>query len=420
MKKFIAVLVVLFMAPLTVFADDINTSFDSDTCELTVSGELEGHDAVVSLFHNNNFLVMQTGPIGNNEYSVKFVLKYDAATTIDVAVEDEVGTQATKKSKTGVEIPACTIENNNQNEDPGNNPDPPDKILELFDGNNSIIMNDDTVGFGDHDVFNFDNMTMDDINQFLDALDLNNPDDLATYEMVNMLVDTTLDQLGDNKEFAAILNVHLRNTEILDQNNDPTEIDFSNYDGGFTLNVFIPHELFEQFQGLKFAILDEATLSLGEPLDYTYDADHDIAVLQIDRQCMIVAYLDAEYEYLDETGNQTYYKSEGGPLSFRIGGNLTAFQKLLIDGNEVDPSNYDLSEGSTIITLKASYAQSLSVGSHTVTALFNNGTATTNLTVANAPASNPGTVDNIMVYVELLIIGLFGLSMCGLMKNSKE
>ena len=402
MKKYIVLLTVLFIAPLTVNAYEVNSDFDEQKCELIVTGSMDGHDADVSLFMSSNgdFRGMQTGEINNGTFTVTFVQKYDTDTEIDIVVVNEEGQNRTEKLNEFV--PACTLQNNNNN-------NPSGKILELFDGDNSIIMNDDTLGFGDHDIFNFDNMTMDDVNQFLAALDMNNPDDVDTFNMVNTLVDATLDQLGDYKQFAAILNVHLRTTEILDSNNNPTEIDFSNYNEGFTLNVYIPKEAYEQYTGLKFAILDESTLKLGEPLEYTYDADNEIAILQIDRQCMIVAYLDAEYDYLDSTGNQTYYKSEGGPLKFRIGGNLTAFIKLLIDGVEVDSSNYTLEDGSTIITLKEDYVKTLSVGTHTVTALYNNGSATTILTIEE---SMPKTSDDVMIYVEILILALFGLSTC--------
>ena len=58
---FFIVIAIICLLPINVFAYNVNTSFDSDNCVLTVSGTQSGHDASVSLFNGNNLLGFKTG-----------------------------------------------------------------------------------------------------------------------------------------------------------------------------------------------------------------------------------------------------------------------------------------------------------------------------------------------------------------------
>ena len=59
------------------------------------------------------------------------------------------------------------------------------------------------------------------------------------------------------------------------------------------------------------------------------------------------------------------------------------FRGVEVDGNVVDPSNYDVVKGSARITLHASYLKSLKPGKHSVTVRFNNGSLNSEFTVAS-------------------------------------
>lgn len=62
--------------------------------------------------------------------------------------------------------------------------------------------------------------------------------------------------------------------------------------------------------------------------------------------------------------NQKYYTNDG-EASVRAAFPLSAFTgTVTMDGEPVDPANYTVSEGSTIITFKESYMKSLPVGTH--------------------------------------------------------
>lgn len=87
---------------------------------------------------------------------------------------------------------------------------------------------------------------------------------------------------------------------------------------------------------------------------------------------------------------QTMVVEAAKDLSFRSNAPLAFFQKVLVDGKEVARENYELTEGSTIVTLKASFLNTLGVGEHKLSVVSATGTAETNFTVAEAVKPAPG------------------------------
>ena len=60
------------------------------------------------------------------------------------------------------------------------------------------------------------------------------------------------------------------------------------------------------------------------------------------------------------------------------------FTGILVDEKEVDEDQYDAEPGSVVVTLPASFLNTLSVGEHTFTALFDDGSVSTKLNVKSA------------------------------------
>ena len=80
-----------------------------------------------------------------------------------------------------------------------------------------------------------------------------------------------------------------------------------------------------------------------------------------------------------------------GTLTFRSNAPFSEFVAVLVDGVKVDPSNYDVSEGSTIVRLKQSFLDTLSKGSHTIAIQSIGGTAAANFTItASSNSGNTG------------------------------
>lgn len=87
---------------------------------------------------------------------------------------------------------------------------------------------------------------------------------------------------------------------------------------------------------------------------------------------------------------QTMVVEAAKDLTFRSSAPLEFFQKVLVDDKEVAAENYELTEGSTIVTLKASFLNTLGVGEHTLSVVSTTGTAETTFTVAEAAKPAPG------------------------------
>ena len=120
---------------------------------------------------------------------------------------------------------------------------------------------------------------------------------------------------------------------------------------------------------------------------------------------------EVTYEILNGANSSwTLGSSEG--LTIRGAGEFSKFTGVKVDGNLLDQNNYTSKEGSTIITLKASYLNTLGAGSHTAQILWTDGSAGTTFTI-NANASGkkdnvPKTGDHTPVAWLFILAGLSG------------
>ena len=116
-----------------------------------------------------------------------------------------------------------------------------------------------------------------------------------------------------------------------------------------------------------------------------------------------------------EGANQKYVITKDNEAKFKINADFRMFDdgKVYVDNELVDPKNYTAESGSTIITLKKEFVDTLEVGEHTLKVVFaDNGIATTKFTVAKitVPVNNPKTGDNIIFYIITGILSVVGLS----------
>ena len=88
-----------------------------------------------------------------------------------------------------------------------------------------------------------------------------------------------------------------------------------------------------------------------------------------------------------EGSGQEYYTTAPSVLSFRSTAPLDEFQGVQVNGQIVDPSNYELEEGSTIVKLSTDFLKTLDIGTHEISVVSNSQTATGDFTVA-APELN--------------------------------
>ena len=82
-----------------------------------------------------------------------------------------------------------------------------------------------------------------------------------------------------------------------------------------------------------------------------------------------------------EGAQQVFNVESPSDLIFCSNADINKFQKVIIDGAVIDENNYIKSEGSTIITLKANYLNTLSNGEHEISIVSNDGIAKTSFAV---------------------------------------
>lgn len=126
-----------------------------------------------------------------------------------------------------------------------------------------------------------------------------------------------------------------------------------------------------------------------------------------------------------EGANQKYTITKNEEAKFKINADFRLFDdgKVYVDNELVDPKNYTAESGSTIITLKKEFVDTLSVGEHTLKVLFNDGgeaIATFNVARVTVPTDNPQTGDNIGFYIISGILSIVGLAGAGIFYRRKQ
>ncbi len=125
-----------------------------------------------------------------------------------------------------------------------------------------------------------------------------------------------------------------------------------------------------------------------------------------------------------EGAGQTYTITKDGEATFKINGEFSLFDKVYVDGNLVAEENYTAKSGSTIITFKPDYMNSLTEGNHTLKVTYTDGgDATTTFTIAKVAeenngtadkaentTNNPKTSDNIVTFVAMFIVSVLGIA----------
>lgn len=120
------------------------------------------------------------------------------------------------------------------------------------------------------------------------------------------------------------------------------------------------------------------------------------------------------YDILDGAGS-SWTQNTDGSLAIRGSGEISKFREVKVDGVTVDPVNYTVTEGSTIITFKPEYLKSLSTGNHSFELVWTDGTAATNFTVVeniDQSAKSPKTGEDFSMALctALLLVSCAGLA----------
>ena len=138
----------------------------------------------------------------------------------------------------------------------------------------------------------------------------------------------------------------------------------------------------------------------------------------VDGKCSVCGAIDSGFQPVIIAGaGDTWQKGAEDGLSFTSNAAFADFVKVQVDGKDLATSDYEVEEGSTVVTLKASYLKTLSVGKHTLAIVSDTGTATTEFTIKAAPATeddtqSPETGDdsNIALWIAVMLAAGAGLT----------
>lgn len=129
-----------------------------------------------------------------------------------------------------------------------------------------------------------------------------------------------------------------------------------------------------------------------------------------DGVCTVCGAEDPDYEeFVPEIikgVNAAWQKGDEG-LSFTSNAEFADFIKVQVDGKDLNAANYTVKEGSTIVTLKASYLDTLEAGEHKLAIVSKTGTAETKFTIEKeAESDTPKTDDsaNMMMWLALMML----------------
>ena len=142
-----------------------------------------------------------------------------------------------------------------------------------------------------------------------------------------------------------------------------------------------------------------------------------------DAEVVVIAQKNV-YE-VTEGANQKYTITKDNEAKFKINADFRLFDdgKVYVDDTLVDTDNYTAESGSTIITLKKEFVDTLSVGEHTLKVVFNDGgeaNTTFNVAKVTVPTDNPNTGDNIGFYIISGILTIVGLAGAGIFYRRKQ
>ena len=120
----------------------------------------------------------------------------------------------------------------------------------------------------------------------------------------------------------------------------------------------------------------------------SYDAltDYEKSLISKDIKAKLDTLIKGINAYIFYEGSGGIWTiGQSGALTFTANGAYSKFTGIKVDGVIVGAEKYTAKSGSTIISLKADYLDTLSVGTHTLTVLYTDGEANTEFEVKKAP-----------------------------------
>lgn len=143
----------------------------------------------------------------------------------------------------------------------------------------------------------------------------------------------------------------------------------------------------------------------------------------------------SDYQWLEGNGG-TWTKESNVALRFKANGAPRKVKSIEVDGGVIDPKDYTMESGSTIVLLKVSYLERLEVGAHTFKIQYVDGEVKCLFTIKAAPqkpAAPGGPTDthvptppmtgdeaSVGLWISAMIISLAGMAVVSVMQRRKR
>lgn len=157
---------------------------------------------------------------------------------------------------------------------------------------------------------------------------------------------------------------------------DETDLDISR--NGYTFaGWYLDSDYTRPFYGLN----DDRTYDMNGDGVYDYKDEGEPFEGSNWNMDLYAKWESAKAPEITEGSKQTWIKASNEGASFRSDAEYDDFIKVTIDGADLSTENYTVESGSTIVKLKASYLETLTIGKHTIAIVSESGTAETEFSV---------------------------------------
>ena len=115
---------------------------------------------------------------------------------------------------------------------------------------------------------------------------------------------------------------------------------------------------------------------------------------------------DSEVFHILEGANAIWSDGSEDPVVMRSDGALKEFQELDVDEQTLSSSDYDVAEGSTIVSIHPEFLSTLEDGDHTVSFVYSHGSVSTQLSVIGKDAKALDATDDSLFKKTNILIGI--------------
>ena len=170
-------------------------------------------------------------------------------------------------------------------------------------------------------------------------------------------------------------------------------IPLTDYEGE-TLSGTLTIPLPKGYDGATARIKNGAAASSYTATTVSFPVTLDVSYGTAEALELLIEYKEAQEPVQPEApviikgANGTWQKGGKDGLSFTSNAEYADFLRVKVDGKELAAADYTVKEGSTIVTLKADYLNTLSVGKHTLEIESKNGIAKTEFTITAVQGGN--------------------------------